>query len=87
MVLEIERLVDVDADIYDAWETLADPEGRASEISLVESYRVEGEGFVWEIALPLPTIRSKISVQSRDVKRDPPHLVHFVAESKAIESW
>jgi carbon monoxide dehydrogenase subunit G len=85
MVVEVERVVDVDADIEDVWEALADPERRARGISVVESYRVEGEEFVWEVALPLPLIRSTISVRTHDVRREPPTFVRFVGESKAFD--
>jgi carbon monoxide dehydrogenase subunit G len=85
MVVEVERVVEVEADIDDVWEALADPERRARGISIVETYRVEGEEFVWEVALPLPMVRRTISVRTRDVQREPPTFVRFVGESKAFD--
>jgi carbon monoxide dehydrogenase subunit G len=85
MVVEVERVVEVEADIDAVWEALADPERRARGISIVESYRVEGEEFIWEVALPLPMVRRTVSVRTRDAQREPPTFVRFVGTSKAFD--
>lgn len=84
MVVEVERVVEVDAAIGDVWGVLADPARRARAISVVDSYRVEGEEYVWQVALPIPLLRRTISVRTRDVERDEPTFVRFEGESKAF---
>lgn len=84
MVVEVERTVEVDAPIEDVWDVLADPERRARAISVVESYAVEGQAFVWQVSLPIPVVRRTISVRTRDVERDPPRFVRFAGDSKAF---
>jgi len=84
MVVEVERVVTVDAPIEAAWEVLADPARRARAISVVDSYRVEGQEYVWQVELPIPLIRRTISVRTRDEERDPPAFVRFAGDSKAF---
>ncbi|GAB3691764.1 SRPBCC family protein [Salinarchaeum chitinilyticum] len=84
MVVEVERVVEVDAAIDEVWEILSDPARRARAISVVDSFRVEGQEYVWQVELPIPLVRRTISVRTRDEERDPPTFVRFVGRSKAF---
>lgn len=84
MVVEVERVVEVDAAIDEVWEVLSDPARRARAISVVDSFRVEGQEYVWQVELPIPLVRQTISVRTRDEERDPPTFVRFVGTSKAF---
>jgi len=84
MVVDVERTVAVDAPIEEVWDVLADPERRARAISVVDSHAIEGQEFVWQVALPIPVLRRTISVRTRDVERDPPTFVRFAGDSKAF---
>lgn len=84
MVVEVERVVEVDAPIDEVWEVLSDPARRARAISVVDSFRVEGQEYVWQVALPIPLVRRTISVRTRDEERDPPTFVRFAGTSKAF---
>ena len=84
MVVEVERVVEVDAGIDAVWDVLADPARRARAISVVDSYRVEGQEFVWQVSLPIPVIDRTIGVRTRDEVREEPTFVRFTGDSKAF---
>lgn len=84
MVVEVERTVTVDAGIDEVWETLADPAARARAIDVVDSFRVEGETYVWEVSLPVPLLGRTVTVRTRDVERDPPRFVRFTGDSSVF---
>lgn len=85
MVVEVERSYQVEAPIEAVWELLADPATRAAAISVVDGFEQQGETTVWQLRLPLPFIRQTIPVRTWDVKRDEPHFVRFVGESRVME--
>jgi len=85
MVADVERTFEVDAPIEEVWELIADPETRAEAISVVESYRTDGEEFVWDLELPVPVINETVMVRTQDVDRRPPEFVEFVGRSKVME--
>lgn len=85
MVVEVERVVEVAAGIEAVWDVLADPGARARAISVVDSYRIEGEEVVWQVGLPIPVVRSTIAVRTHDEERDPPRFVRFVGTSRAFD--
>lgn len=84
MVVQVERVVEVEAGIEAVWDVLADPARRARAISVVDSYRIEGDSAVWQVALPIPVIRRTIAVRTRDEEREPPTYVRFAGDSKAF---
>lgn len=84
MVVEVERVVEVEAGIDAVWDVLADPARRARAISVVDSFRVEGQEFVWQVSLPIPVINRTIAVRTRDEVREEPTFVRFVGNSKAF---
>jgi carbon monoxide dehydrogenase subunit G len=85
MVADVERTFEVDAPVAEVWALIADPEKRAEAISVVESYRTEGEEFIWELELPLPVISETVTVRTQDVDREPPTFVEFVGRSSVME--
>ena len=85
MVADVERTFEVDAPIEEVWDLIADPETRAEAISVVESYRTDGEEFVWDLELPVPVINETVMVRTQDVDRRPPEFVEFVGRSTVME--
>jgi len=88
MTVEVERAFEIDAPITAVWEQLTDETKRAETISVVESFEVRDRNghadVVWQLALPIPLVRSTVAVRTRDVDRDPPRYVKFVGRSKVL---
>lgn len=85
MVVEVERSYQIDAPIDAIWELISDPANRARAISVVDQFEQQDDVMVWHLRLPIPFVRSTISVRTRDVERDPPRYVRFVGKSKVME--
>jgi carbon monoxide dehydrogenase subunit G len=52
---------------------------------VVDTFEVHGDGTAtWHVALPIPMIRSTITVETREVDREPPNRVKFVGKSRAF---
>ena len=85
MTTTVERTYVVDAPREDLWELIADARLRAEAISVVETYRVEGDETVWELAMPIRAIPGTVSVRTHDVERDPPRYVRFVGRSRIMD--
>jgi len=85
MTVRVSRTFEFDAPADDVWAFISDAEKRAGAISVVDTFDVHGEGrATWHVALPIPMIRSTISVETEEVERDPPNRVKFVGKSKAF---
>ncbi|WP_435073071.1 CoxG family protein [Halorubrum sp. HHNYT27] len=85
MTVRVSRTFEFDAPPEDVWAFISDAEKRAGAISVVDTFDVHGEGrATWHVALPIPIIRSTISVETEEVERDPPNRVKFVGKSKAF---
>lgn len=87
MTVRVSRTVDIEAPVDAVWEFIANPENRASAISVVEDYEVHGADnrqVTWTVRLPIPLISATITVETEDVTRDPPHYVEFVGRSRAF---
>ncbi|WP_418281952.1 CoxG family protein [Halorubrum sp. DTA98] len=85
MTVRVSRTFEFDAPAADVWAFISDAEQRAGAISVVETFEVHGEGrATWHVALPIPMIRSTISVETEEVEREPPTRVKFVGTSKAF---
>jgi carbon monoxide dehydrogenase subunit G len=85
MTVRVSRTFEFDAPPADVWAFISDAEKRAGAISVVDTFDVHGEGrATWHVALPIPMIRSTISVETEEVERDPPNRVKFVGKSKAF---
>jgi carbon monoxide dehydrogenase subunit G len=85
MTVRVSRTFEFDAPADDVWAFISDAEKRAGAISVVDTFEVHGDGrATWHVALPIPMIRSTISVETEEVERDPPNRVKFVGKSKAF---
>jgi carbon monoxide dehydrogenase subunit G len=84
MTVRVERALELSTPPADVWAFISDPEKRASAISVVDSYEREGDVTTWHVRLPIPVVRSTISVETRDVERDPPRHVKFVGKSSVF---
>ncbi len=85
MTVRVERTFDLEVSPENVWEFIADPEKRASTISVVADYEQTGEySSIWHIKLPIPFLDTTVPVRTEDVERDPPRYVKFVGRSSAL---
>lgn len=85
MTVRVSREFVFDAPPEDVWAFISDPAKRAGAISVVEEYEVHDERTAtWHVRLPIPVVRSTISVDTEEVERDPPRYVKFVGRSRAF---
>ncbi|UPW00198.1 SRPBCC family protein [Halorussus gelatinilyticus] len=85
MTVRVERTFDLGVSPENVWEFIADPEKRASAISVVADYERTGEtSSIWHIKLPIPFLDTTVPVRTEDVERDPPRYVKFVGRSSAL---
>lgn len=84
MTVRVSRTFEFTAPVEDVWSFIADPARRAGAISVVESYDVDGRDAVWQVSLPIPVVRSTVTVETEEVSRDPPRNVQFVGTSKVF---
>ena len=86
MTVRVERTFDLGVPPEEVWEFIADPERRASAISVVDDYEQTGETTsVWHVKLPIPFLDTTVPVRTEDVERDPPRFVKFVGRSSAMQ--
>ncbi|NEU57297.1 CoxG family protein [Halorussus sp. MSC15.2] len=85
MTVRVERTFDLAVSPENVWNFIADPEKRASVISVVSDYEQTGENTsIWHIELPIPFLDRTVPVETEDVERDPPRYVKFVGRSSAL---
>jgi carbon monoxide dehydrogenase subunit G len=85
MTVRVSRTYEFEAPAERVWSFIADPARRADAISVVDSYELDGEGgATWQVRLPIPVVDSTVSVETREVERDPPHHVAFVGRSRVM---
>ncbi|WP_135854556.1 CoxG family protein [Halorussus salinus] len=85
MTVRVERTFELEVSPENVWEFIADPEKRASTISVVADYEQTGEySSIWHIKLPIPFLDTTVPVKTEDVERDPPRYVKFVGRSSAL---
>jgi carbon monoxide dehydrogenase subunit G len=85
MTVRVQRSFEVSASPEQVWAFISDPEKRASAISVVDSYDRDGDTTTWQVRLPIPVVRSTISVTTRDVDVQPPEYVKFVGKSSVFD--
>ena len=85
MSVRVTRTYEFDAPPEAVWAFIADPGKRAGAISVVESYEVDGDRATWQVRLPIPFLRTTVTVETADVERNPPHHVRFVGRSRALQ--
>ncbi|ESP87857.1 CoxG family protein [Candidatus Halobonum tyrrellensis] len=85
MTVRVSREFVFDAPPEEIWAFISDPAKRADAISVVDDYDLHGENrATWHVRLPIPVVRSTISVETEDVERDPPRFVKFTGKSRAF---
>jgi carbon monoxide dehydrogenase subunit G len=85
MTVRVERVVDIPAPPEEVWAFIADPEKRARPITVVEDFELlDSGGAVWHVSLPIPVLNRTVRVETEDKRRDPPHYVEFVGNSKVM---
>lgn len=85
MTVRVERTFEFEAPPEEVWAFIADPGKRAEAISVVDDYEVHEDGTaVWHVRLPVPGIKATISVETEEVRKEPPERVKFVGRSRAL---
>lgn len=85
MTVRVSREFTFDAEPGAVWAFIADPEKRAGAISVVEGFEITGDGTArWQVGLPIPVIRSTITVETEEIEKTPPTHVKFVGTSRAF---
>lgn len=85
MTVRVERTFELGVEPTKVWEFIADPERRASVISVVADFEQTGEdSAIWHVQLPIPFFDKTIPVETEDVESDPPNYVKFVGRSSAL---
>lgn len=86
MTVRVTRTFTVALSLERVWELLSDPEKRAEAISVVDGYEYseDGEEMIWYLSLPVPGIKKRIEVRTRDIERDPPNYVQFEGQSRVM---
>ena len=85
MTVRVRRVLEFDGPPEAVWEFISDPSKRADAISVVDSYEVHGDGAAtWHVRLPIPLIDSTVTVETRDVTREPPRYVEFTGRSRVM---
>ena len=86
MTVRVNRTFDVALPREEAWDMLSDPAERAAAISVVDEFEaVDGDEFLWYISIPVPGIRRRLKVRTRDVERRPPEFVRFEGKSRLMD--
>lgn len=87
MSVRVRRTIEVPASPEAVWEFIANPELRASGISVVTDFELDdpdGTAATWHVQLPIPLVNRTVSVHTEDVERRPPEYVKFVGRSKVM---
>ena len=85
MTVRVSRTFEFEVPAERVWEFIADPAKRAEAISVVEDFSVDGDGAAtWHVRLPIPLIDSTVTVETRDVTREPPRYVEFTGRSRVM---
>ena len=85
MTVRVSRTFEFDTPPDAVWAFISDAEKRAGAISVVDTFDIHEDGrATWHVALPIPMIRSTISVETEEVIREPPNRVKFVGKSRAF---
>ncbi|MFB6079420.1 MAG: SRPBCC family protein [Haloferacaceae archaeon] len=85
MTVRVSRTFEFPVPAERVWEFIADPAKRADAISVVDEFSVGEDGTAtWHVRLPIPIIDSTVTVETRDVTRDPPRHVEFTGRSRVM---
>ncbi|MFB6197992.1 MAG: SRPBCC family protein [Halobacteriaceae archaeon] len=84
MPVRVSRTIELDVSQESAWDFISDPAQRATAISVVDSYETQGDVTLWRVRMPIPVLNRTITVETRDVQRDPPRYVKFTGTSRVL---
>ncbi|EMA00147.1 SRPBCC family protein [Haloferax denitrificans] len=86
MTVRVKRTFEFDAPGERVWEFIADPAKRAGAISVVDRFDVADDGrhATWYLELPIPLVRSTVTVETEDIEVDEPTHVKFVGKSRVM---
>ena len=86
MTVRVRRTFEFDAPGERVWEFISDPAKRAGSISVVDRYDISDDGrrATWYLELPIPLVRSTVTVETEDVDVEPPTHVRFVGRSRVM---
>jgi len=84
MTVRVERTFELDAPPDAVWAFIADPAKRATAISVVDTFEVDGDDATWHVRLPIPMVRATVPVETRDVERREGEFVKFVGTSSVF---
>lgn len=85
MTVRVSRTFAFDVSPERIWAFIADPEKRAGAISVVDEFTIHDENrATWQVRLPIPLVRSTVTVETEDVLREPPTRVKFSGRSTAL---
>lgn len=83
--MEVERTAELGAAPHEVWELISDPAERAGAISFVKDYEVRNDEATWHVELPIPLLRPRIDLETRDVEKDPLRYVKLIGRSRLLE--
>lgn len=84
MTVRVRRVFEFEAPAERIWSFIADAGKRASAISVVRDYEIEGNRATWEVDLELPLLDRTTTVETEEVEREEPRYVKFVGRSRAM---
>jgi carbon monoxide dehydrogenase subunit G len=84
MTVRVRRAFEFEAPAERVWEFISDPGKRASAISVVRDYEVDGNDATWQIDLQLPLVDRTATVETEDIDREEPRYVKFVGKSSVM---
>lgn len=84
MTVRVERTFELDAPPDAVWAFIADPAKRATAVSVVDRFEVDGDHATWHVRLPIPMVRATVPVETRDVERREGEFVKFVGKSSVF---
>ncbi|AFK18911.1 polyketide cyclase [Haloferax mediterranei ATCC 33500] len=86
MTVRVKRTFEFDAAGERVWEFIADPAKRADAISVVDRFDVaeDGRHATWHLELPIPLVRSTVTVETEDIVVEEPTHVKFVGKSRVM---
>lgn len=87
MTVRVERTFELPVPPERVWEFIVDPEQRARAISVVSDFTLDdadGRKATWKVDLPIPLVNRTATVETEDVRREPPEYVKFIGRSKLM---
>lgn len=84
MTVRVERTFELDAPPAAVWDFIADPDNRASAISVVADWSTENGETTWYLELPIPFVDQTFAVRTTETDRVEGERVEFVGRSAVM---